>query len=422
MTASLSFMRQRGVAALLVTTLLALATILVVAYTQRNLVVEERASAQHVRSAQAFEAAQAGLEWALARLNDPARVGPDCRPSADAAARSARDLWIRFATAAGDVVPATWDVAGTALPLRAACVLGDGGWACSCPASGPTTLAEPARRSTAPAFEVAFAAGTRPGLIDIVATGCTRLGACASGAGAAHEAASRVEATFALLPALRAEPAAALTVRGDIDAGAGALGAHHRDGAGGSLAVHTGGHVAAPALRLGAPDGASPGDALASNDSALGALAGDRFFARFFAMPVAAWAAQPAVQVVACDGDCSAALAAAVAAGARLLFIDGDAALSGPASFGTADDPVVIVARGALTARGAITVHGVVSAASLQWRDAAVPGAEVHGAVLVAGDYTGDAAADFWHDGAVLGRLKTRAGSFLRINGSWKDF
>ena len=70
---------------------------------------------------------------------------------------------------------------------------------------------------------------------------------------------------------------------------------------------------------------------------------------------------------------------------------------------------------------GAVTVDGIVEAASLQW-DAAASGAAVRGAVLSAGHYRGDAAADFTHDSAVLTLLATRAGSFVRINGSWKDF
>ena len=127
---------QRGAAALLVTTLLCFAMLLVVAYAHRNVVVEEHASANQLRAAQAFEAAEAGIEWALSRLNDPTPAGPDCRPGIDASARSARDRWLRFQGAAGDVVPATWSDAGTTTPLRAACVRGDGGWTCSCPASG----------------------------------------------------------------------------------------------------------------------------------------------------------------------------------------------------------------------------------------------------------------------------------------------
>lgn len=414
--------RQRGVAALLVTTLLCFAMILVVAYASRNIVVEERVSASQYRAAQAFEAAEAGVEWALSRLNDTARVGPDCRPSGAAAALSSRKLWLRFQSTAGSVSPATWSDAGTAVPLRAACVRGEGGWTCSCPSNGAPALAEPSQSATAPAFVIEFEAGSRPGLVRVVATGCTRLGACSANAPNSHEATARVESVFALLPSLRAAPAAALTVRGNIDAGAAALGAHNRDAASNGLAVLAGGNVAASALRLTAPAGSSLAGAVASGDATLAALDGDRFFTRFFGMSEAAWAAQPAVSTVACAGDCTAALATAIDAGARLLFVDGDAALAGPATFGSPDDPVAIVARGAISVTGSLALHGIVHGAALRWDNAAAPGALVRGAALVAGDYAGNGGPDFAHDGAVLARLQTRAGSFVRVNGSWKDF
>ena len=66
--------------------MLCFAMVLAVAVAHRNVVVEEQRSANEMRAASAFEAAEAGLEWALARINDPSRIGADCLPSADAAA------------------------------------------------------------------------------------------------------------------------------------------------------------------------------------------------------------------------------------------------------------------------------------------------------------------------------------------------
>jgi Tfp pilus assembly protein PilX len=72
---------QRGVAALFVNVMLCFAMVLAVAVAHRNVVVEEQRSANELRAASAFEAAEAGLDWALARINDPARIGADCLPS-----------------------------------------------------------------------------------------------------------------------------------------------------------------------------------------------------------------------------------------------------------------------------------------------------------------------------------------------------
>lgn len=423
MNTPLSRSRQRGVAALLMTTLLCLATLLVVAYANRHIVVEERVSATQYRAAQAFEAAEAGIDWAVARLNDPSRVDASCRPSGDVSAASLRDRWLRFQGAAGQVVPTTWNDAGTPMPLRAACVRTGAGWACSCPTDAAPAPALPAGNATAPAFSIELSAAPQAGIVRIVSLGCTRRDAdCNATLNVPHEATSRVEAAFALLPALRSAPVAALTVRGDVTIGAAALGAHQRDAASGGLALHAGGNVVASALRLTAPAGSPLAESLVAGDAALAGLDRERFFARWFGMSVAAWSAQPAVTTVACTGDCTGALRAAVDAGSRLVFVDGDATLTGPAVFGTPEDPVVVTARGAISLSGAVTVHGVVHGAGLRWDDATAPAALVRGATLVAGHYTGNGASDLVHDTAILDRLKSRAGSFVRVNGSWKDF
>ena len=415
--------RQRGAAALLVITLLCFAMLLAVAYTTRNVVVEVRSAANQVRAAQAREAAEAGLEWALARLDDDTRVGADCLPSGDAAALSSRQRWLRFVDAAGRIAPVTWSDAGAPMPLRAACVLAATGWTCRCPASGAPTLPSSPGDLAAPAFVVEFIATSSPGIVGVVATGCVNdSGVCAATADAPHEASSRLQASFALLPALRSAPAAALTVRGDVDSGAAALGVHNPGAASAGLAIHAGGRVVASGLRITVPAGSSLADSLVGNDAGLASLDAGAFFARFFGMRIEVWSAQPAVTRLVCDRDCTSAVASAVAAGRRLLFIDGDLALAGPAAFGTTDDPVAIVARGDVRLSGAVAVVGLVHATSLRWDDAAAPGALLRGAALVAGSYGGNGAADISRDGAVLAHLETRSGSFVRVNGSWKDF
>jgi hypothetical protein len=276
----------------------------------------------------------------------------------------------------------------------------------------------------APAFIVELAVSARPDVICVLATGCTRSGAgatCAASIDSAGEASTRLEAAWAMLPALRAAPAAALTVHGDVDVGATLLGVHNIDAASGALALRAGGRIGARALRIGAPAGASLGASLAGDDAALRALSDDRFFARTFGMGIAAWAAQPAARRVECATDCAGMLAAAIHAGKRLLVIEGDATITGPAAIGSADDPIVLVATGALRLSGDVELHGVVHAASLEWNDATPGRPFVRGAV-VTGGYRGDGAVDLHRDAAVLARLAVGSGSFVRINGSWKDF
>ncbi|HEV7578343.1 MAG TPA: hypothetical protein VGO85_20110 [Caldimonas sp.] len=418
--------RQRGVAALFVTAMLCFVMVLAVAVAHRNVAVEEQRSANELRAASAFEAAEAGLEWALARINDPTRIDADCLPSGDPAAPSFRERMVRIGLPLGDLAPATWNDAGAATPLQAACVRDATGWHCRCPASGRPDLPTPAGTAIAPAFVVELAASSRADVVRIVATGCTRTGAgttCAASSGAAQEATARLEAAWALLPALRAAPAAALTAQGDVDVGTASLGVHNGDATSGAIALHAGGRIAAAALRVGTPPGAPLGASLASGDAALHDLPRDRFFARYFGMGATAWTAQPAVRHVDCTRDCGRAVEAAIASGARLLALDGDdAAIAGPAILGAADDPVIVVATGALRLSGDVAIHGVVHAASLEWSDAAPGRAFIRGAALVAGDYRGNGAVDLRRDAPLLARLAAASGSFVRINGSWKDF
>jgi len=417
--------RQRGAAALFVIVMLCFAMVLVAALAQRNVVVEERRSANELRSRTASAAAEAGVEWAIARINDPTPIDATCLPSAEPTATSFRARMLRIDAAGGAVTPTTWNDAGTTAPLQSACVRGAAGWTCSCPTNGRPALPVVDGGALAPAFFVELAVSPRPGVVRVVATGCTKAAVaagCADADASGREATAHVESAWALLPALRSPPVAALTVGGDLQVGVAPLGVANVDAASGGLAVHAGGRVVATALRIDAPPGASLGGSLATDDDELRALGADRLFARHFGMPLRVWAAQPAVRRVVCGDGCTAAIAAAVAGGGRLLFVDGDAALTGPAMLGSADDPIALVANGALTLAGDVAVHGIVHAASLDWRGGTAGVAFVRGALVIAGDAHGDTAADIVRDAAILDRLANASGSFVRVNGSWKDF
>lgn len=76
---------QRGASTVIATLLLLVATLLVLLAANRQLLLELRLSGNQARSAEAFEAAEAGLEWATALLNSPAPIGTDCLAEAGAA-------------------------------------------------------------------------------------------------------------------------------------------------------------------------------------------------------------------------------------------------------------------------------------------------------------------------------------------------
>ena len=139
-------LQQRGAAALGVSFLLLFVLTLVVGFASRNLIFEQRSSANQARSTQAFEAAEAGLQWAQAMLNSGTPIGADCEASAAPGDAAFRERFLAYDAASQRFAPRTWDDAGTPVALQAACVLDERGWSCSCPSAGHPTLAAPVGR------------------------------------------------------------------------------------------------------------------------------------------------------------------------------------------------------------------------------------------------------------------------------------
>ncbi|MEP7056160.1 MAG: PilX N-terminal domain-containing pilus assembly protein [Caldimonas sp.] len=415
----------RGVAALAVTLLLFFALLLGVVFVHRNIVFEQRASANQYRSTQAFEAAEAGLAWAIAQLGTNRRIDSACLPTDDAGATSFRERYLNYVASSAGFTPATWSDAGVAQALQPTCVRAPGGWICGCPSAGRATLIAPGTDVPAPAFTIKFEAIAKPGLVRAVATGCTSLGgACAGDGGTATDASARVETLIGLLPALRTAPAAALTVRGAVDADAAAFGVHNRDAESGGLAIQAGGAVNTGHAHLTGPAGSSGAALIARDDAALAGVGAGRLFASYFGLDKNAWARQPVVKRLGCNGSCGAALLALIEteSTAALIHVDGDLQIDGPAALGSTQRPVVVVVAGNVRLNGPVAVVGVLYAASVTWGGGAVPGALLRGALLSEGDYRGDATPEIVYDTEVLARLKGSAGTFARVNGSWKDF
>ena len=412
--------RQRGAAALVVTMLLFFAMVLVAVFVNRNLVFEQRSSANQYRSTQAFEAAEAGLEWAQAQLNHNARLGPDCLPATDATATSFRARYLSYTRTTSAFAPVTWNDAGNVAALQPTCVRTERGWSCSCPVQGPPVLDPPPGNSPAPAFTLQFEAGAKPGIVRVVSTGCTRLaGACLPGSSTSVDATARVQTDLGLIGGLRTPPAAALTTRGAFDADAATLGVHNS-----GIAVHAGATIAAGHARLSTPAGASLAGALVGNDTALANLSTDQFFASYFGLDKTGWKNQPSVARVDCSAGCGAAVVAAIADAAdnAMVWVEGDLDLAGPLTLGSAQHPVVIVVNGTVRLDGAVMLHGLVYGQALNWSHTTGSGAALRGALIGEGDYRGDGAPELFRDTELLSLLKGNTGSFVRVSGSWRDF
>lgn len=419
--------RQRGIAALAVTLLLFFAMCLVAAYANRGLVFEQRASTNQYRAAQAFEAAEAGIDWAIAQLNQPRRIDGQCLPSADTTDTSFRERYLQSQSDTGHLTPVSVTSGTTTISLQPACVRTAAGWSCQCPSSGLPSIAGvvPDDGLPHPAFAVQFSAEAQPGVIRITSVGCSSAkGPCQPDAAGRPDASSRLQVLIGLLPGLRVVPTATLTAKSAIDVGVAALGVHNPDVASGGLTVRTGGNLIGSALRVSTAPGGVPSASVATQDAALAAIDENHLFATHFGVDPAGWNTHAAVQAIECPTECGAQVVAAIdgVAANRMVSITGDARLTGPLTLGSVSQPVVLVVGGALTLRGDVTLHGLAYASDIHWEDASGPQAQVRGALISAASYRGNGAPDLHYDAAVLRALQRHTGSFARVPGSWRDF
>lgn len=450
-TRRLSSPARRGAAALVVVMMLFFIISLVAAYASRNLIFEQRTSANNYRATQAFDAAEAGMEWALAMLNG-GRIDAACSSSANPADDSFRDRYLAIVDAAGRLDARRWNKAGADVALKSACVRDGDEWRCSCPSSDDPALAAPGGSSATPAFVVEFgpAPNNRPHLASISVQGCSSWGApCAAGAGNTSDAEAKVFAIVGLAPALTQAPVAAITVRGPLDAPNAEFVNPETTG----LAVDAGGDVDAP--RIIGPAGMSgasaqqrlvvPGDKSLSEVTPAGGLSrGEMMFLAAFGMPPAAYRVQASVRrIIDCGDDCTAALQDAAARfPGRVLWIDGDLRLAADSvlELGSADAPVLLVVDGNIdwAAGASVVIRGMVHVRGAEWSSAGAA-ATVIGAVVAEGDaavgtpdegrFTITGAPRIVFDVTMVDRLRevrSRSvfdfASFARLPGSWRDF
>ena len=192
--------RQGGGAALAVTMVLLFAMTLVAGIANRNHVFELRASANQLRAAQAFEAAEAGVEWALAMLNGQLALDDRCAVAATGGTRFRERLLVSD-PATGALQPRDWRGGTSRVVQQAACTRDGRAWTCSCPPGSPPDLATARTPTTpggaaagmpSPAFIVQFATGRAAGTVRLLSTGCTAAaGDCQPGSTDSPDATAR---------------------------------------------------------------------------------------------------------------------------------------------------------------------------------------------------------------------------------------
>jgi hypothetical protein len=413
---------QRGIATLLVVMALFFLVSMVAAYTSRNLIFEQRTSANQYRGTQAFETAEGGVEWALALLNG-SRVDASCITSADPSRDTFRSRYLVFNLSLGTISPRLWISPGAPVRLAAACTRTAAGWQCSCPSNGPPALAA-ADGSVQPAFRMQIEGTPTPGVIrvDVIACTAPNENCLREARGDATEAVARLIVTMVMLPAMASTPAAALTVRGDIALQTPAIAINDDAGTNG-LAVHASGNVPAGMITSLSMPGSPGAGVIADDDTAMGNTPPERFFASFFGLSRAAFARQPAVTTFTCGGGCGDSLRAHVRANpGRPVWVADNLIIDSAGDIGTPDNPVLLVVNGqASWATSGINVHGVVYAqgasasngSSSNW---------VQGALISESAINAPTLPGTRYDATIIQRIRQQQGSVIRLPGGWRDF
>ena len=412
---------QRGAATLIVVMLLFFIVSLVAAYAARNLIFEQKSSINQLRATQALEAAEAGLEWAVAMLNG-GRIDASCTPLVppDVSQNSFRQRYLSQ-DANGNYTPQLWAGVGSERE-QASCVKAGAGWNCSCPDGVRPAPTLPGGTGINPAFRVCFEALTpaQPGAVRVVSTGRTAFldQSCdAPAEGSGGDAAASVSVVVALSSALAASPGAAVTATGGVTS-TGGLTLVNTDALSNGITAHLGGPlVGVPSSQLLSLPG-TPGLASAVPDNLLGARTPEEVFKSVFRMGSATFSRQPAA--VTCASPCSTQLQELVNANPRrIVWVDGNLVVTTPVAPNAGDPPALIVAAGNVTITATTQIRGVLVALG---NLTSASNLDVQGAVVVTGNLADASGGTIEFDPAVLRELRMSSGSLVRVPGSWRDF
>lgn len=407
---------QRGVVALALCLMLLLLMTGVAFIAHRGLLTDQKISVDNMRSARAAEAAESGLEWATAMLNDPAGVDTHCRPSA-----GSQSFRSRFSPVADDM-----SIAPTSnIPL--ACRIGATGLDCSC-AQGAAPSA--GAGGDDPAFSVTLAKiDGDPQSIEVVSWGCVgRSTRCSAEAGTSQAVAqSSARVVLKLNALLRSLPTATLTSGGSVHL-TGSATLINSDTASSGLVVEALGTVVVdPTATVRTLAGTPVGNALAATDEALVALANGQpvdgpLFDVFFGATDVRF--QHALSVQSIEGDSASsrtqALKQAYAAGYSAFYVKGNLDLSGE-DIGSSDRPVLIVSDEGASCSSACALHGLLFHRHSVSQSGVGDALNITGAAITTGDHE-QAGGSIAYDAALLQRLRAQTSIFVRLPGSWRDF
>ncbi len=431
---------EHGVATLTIVMVLFFILAMVAAYTNRTLIVDQRSAANSMRSAQAIEATEAGIEWALMQLN-AGRIDQSCQASAAATDTDFRSRYTAVRTDGSYDIPLI--SAAPVIYYRPSCVAGAAGaWRCTCPtpaAQDPVLAQQP---GDAEAFQVNIR--LQDGAANQSVRGGLRIwvqGCSSPGGGSCMQpmettlpqvdAYSRSQVWAGLVKALPNPPAAAITAGipagggvSSIDVDAGALVRVVSGNAG--PPVSAAGTVS-PLVQVTAPAGADPADpryAPNAQDAALLAVVNaGGLFPGLFGMDAATYRRQPGVVLVSCPaaGCTSADLATPLARfPRRAIWVDGNLTLDAAGAIGSSSAPALIVVAGTATFAAQVNYTGLIYADYVNW-GAGADAATLTGAIVAAQSFHATVNASIAYDDALLSAMSLAYGSFARVPGGTRQ-
>ena len=406
----------RGVAALTVVMILFFVMALVAAYTNRNLVFEQRISANSYRSARALDASEAAIDWTLSMLNG-GRIDTSCVSSNSINNSDFRGNYLTPVDTSDPKNPGRYETAWKGNPTKTmfpSCISKNGALSCICPTLAARTpaVAVPSD-GIGTAFNVLLRTPTnelQPGTLNVDALGCASIG---TGAGACYnqssqfevisDAKSGVRVGIGLVQALPVIPEAALTVGRDAN-----LVNNPGSTSNGQFAVVAGRNITAPpvpGVTYQSFDATSSRLVAAPNDIA---PYGNWFKSRF-GMDMDTFKNQPAVVAIDCRAGCDSSNLADIQARfpRNPIWIDGNLTINTGGVLGSNAGnikdwaPILLVVTGTLTVAADVSIVGFVHATNVVWSAA---GASLKGAIMSPGDFTATTAASLSYDTPVLER------------------
>jgi len=411
---------------------------LVAAYTNRNLVFEQRISANSYRSARALDASEAAIDWTLSMLNG-GRIGTSCASSNDTVNdKDFRGNYLRLVSIDGPDNPGGYELVWEGDPTKRmfpACISRNGVLSCICPTLAARTppIAVPAD-GIGSAFNISLRPPTNPGTFDIDALGCASIG---TGAEACYNQSSQFEVVsdaksgvrggVGLVQALPVAPEATLTVGGTVTSNPGVLTVTNTDGSSSNsnFSVIAGGAINTANIM--------PGTGLTANDSsssALAALGVAEWFKARFGIDSATFKQQPAVVVIPCAVACDSTQLSDIHARypRNPIWVQGDLTINSPNPLGSMpviptaaniDDwtPILLIVTGTLTVAANTNITGFVHAGNIAWTSDAT----LDGALMTSGNFVGSGNAQLTYRRNILQFIGLYYGSFVRVPGSWKQ-